>query len=154
MFSRASLRVRRRPAFLVLLAAIMVGLMTALPLLGVPSASASHRSPGDAPGKVTGVAASEDPEAAGTISVIWDAATPGAAPITDYILFVMNADDETDHRTEDVTTSGFNPISEDLECSIAGLSGGETYDVKVRARNLIGELGPWSDIVQVTLADS
>ena len=152
MFNRASPHVRRRPAFVVLLAAVMAGLLTALPLLGVPAASASHRSPGDAPGKVTGVAVSEDQETSGTISVTWDATTPGKAPITDYIVFVVNANDETDYRTEDVTTSGFIPVPEDLECSIVGLSGGATYDVRVRARNLIGEQGPWSDTVQVTLS--
>ena len=154
MFNRATIPVRRPPAFIALPAAVMFALLAALTLLGVPAASASHGSPGDAPGKVTGVAASEDQENPSSISVTWDATTPGASPITDYIVFVMNAADETDNQTETVTTSGPNPSPEELACSVSGLSSGATYDVKVRARNLIGELGPWSDPVQVTLDSS
>lgn len=154
MFNKITLHSRRIPALAVLLAAAMLGLLIALTLLGVPAASASHNSPGDAPGKVTGVAASESQEISGSIDVTWDAATPGAAPVTDYIVFVVNAADETDNHTETVTTSGANPSPEELACSVAGLSIGATYDVKVRARNLIGERGPWSDAVQVTLEGS
>lgn len=154
MFNRTSPGARRSPASVILLAALMVGLLTALPLLGASTASAEHSSPGDAPGKVTGVAASEDQETAGTVSVTWDATTPGASPITDYIVFVRNAADPADHRTETITTSGPNPSPEELACSVAGLRSGATYDVKVRARNLIGERGPWSDPVQVTLSGS
>ncbi len=149
MFNKATLPVRRVPAFSVLLAAVML----ALPLLGVPAtAEASHSSPEDAPGKVAGVAAAENQEISGSIDVTWDAATPGASPITDYIVFVMNAADDTDHQTETVTTSGPDPAPEELACGVAGLSSGATYEVKVRARNLTGELGPWSDTVQVTLS--
>ncbi len=151
MFNKITLHSRHTLAFLALLAAVMLALATALPLLGGPAAAdASHNSPGDAPGKVAGVAASENQEISGSIDVTWDAATPGASPITDYIVFVVNAADET----ETVTTSGPNPSPEELACSVSGLSSGGTYDVKVRARNLIGELGPWSDAVQVTLAGS
>ena len=151
MFNKITLHSRRPTAFVALLAVVMLGLLTVLTLLGVPAASASHNSPGDAPGKVTGVAASENQEVSGSIDVTWEATTPGTSPITDYIVFVVNAADETDNRTETVTTSGPNPSPEELACSVAGLSGGATYDVKVRARNLIGEQGPWSDTVQVTL---
>ena len=154
MFNKATLPVRRPTAFAALLAPVMLGLLTALTLLGTSAAEASHNSPGDAPGKVTGVAASENQEISGSIDVTWEAATPGASPITDYIVFVVNAADETDNHTETVTTSGPDPSPEELTCSVAGLSSGATYDVKVRARNLIGELGPWSDAVQVTLDGS
>ncbi len=152
MFIRASLQTLRPPAVVALLATVMLGLAIALPLLGVPMALASHGAPGDAPGKVAGVTVTGDQENPGSIDVAWDAATPGAAPITDYIVFVENAADETDYRTVTITTSGPNPSPGELECSIGGLRSGATYDVKVRARNLIGERGPWSDAVQITLA--
>lgn len=152
MFIRASLPVRRPPAFVALLATVMFGLGIALPLMGVPMAQASHGAPGDATGKVAGVTVTGDQENPGNIDVAWDAATPEAAPITDYIVFVENTADETDYRTATVTTSGPNPSPGELECSIGSLRSGATYDVQMRARNLIGERGPWSDTVQITLA--
>ena len=153
MFNRASIHGHKSLGFIALLAAIMVGLAAALPSLVYPSpASASHGVPGDAPGKVTGVSISEEQEVAGVINVAWDAATPGAAPITDYILYVVNTADESDNQTGTVTTSGPNPLPGELEHSFAGLRSGATYEVKVRARNLIGERGPWSDAVQITLS--
>ena len=114
----------------------MVGLATALPLLRVPAAAA-HDSPACALGTVTGVAASEDQEAPGSITISWNAATPGAAPITDSIVVVMNVNDETDYRTVPVTTSGPNPSPGELESRITGLKSRETYEVSVRARNLV-----------------
>lgn len=153
MFNNASIRARRPSNFVVLLAAFMVGLVAALLTLGSPlPASASHGVPGDAPGKVTGVSVSEEQEEPGVITVAWDATTPGGAPITDYIILVMNASDETDYRTGAVTTSGSDPLPEELQHGFTDLKSGATYDVKVRARNLIGERGPWSDAVQITLA--
>ena len=153
MFNRASLHVRRPPAFVVPLAALMVGLLAALPLLDLPStAEAAHGSPEDAPGKVTGVAVSEEQAELGSMTVTWDATTPGAAPITDYMLFVVNAADETDYRNATVTTCGPSPSPEELAHKFSGLKSGATYEVKVRARNLIGERGPWSDTVEITLA--
>lgn len=155
MFSKATLHALRPSATFALLAAVTIGLAATLSLLGSPEqVAASHGSPGDAPGKVTGVTISEDQETPGSITIAWDATTPGGAPITDYILFVVNVADETDYRTGAVTTSGPDPSAGELEYDISDLREGATYDVRVRARNLIGERGPWSDTVQVTVAGS
>ena len=152
MSNRASHAVRRPTTIVVLLSAVMVALATALPLLGVSAASASDSSPVNPPGKVAGVDVSENQEPPGSISVTWDAATSGGSLITDYIVLATNTADETDYQVETVTTSGANPSPEELVCDVTGLTGGATYDVKVRARAITWHLGPWSDAVQITLS--
>ena len=152
MFNPASISVRRPHTIVIALAAVMVGLAAALPLLAVSTASAWNGRPEDAPGKVAGVAVSEHQETPGSISVTWDAATPGRSSITDYIVLATNTADETDYQIEIVPTSGPNPSPEELECDVTGLSVGVTYDVKVRARAITWEYGPWSDAVQITLS--
>ena len=152
MFSPVSLHVRRPRTMVIALAAVMVGLAAALPLLVVSTSSASDSSPVKPPGKVSGVAVSENQEPPGSISVTWDAATSGGSLITDYIILAINTDDETDYQVETVTTSGANPSPEELVCDVTGLISGDTYDVKVRARAITWHLGPWSDAVRITLS--
>ncbi len=77
MFNEATIHTRHPLYVVALLTAFMVGLAVFSSLWNASPASASHGSPGDAPGKVIGVVTSED----GTTTRTYSANVNGAYPV-------------------------------------------------------------------------
>ena len=85
-----------------------------------------------------------------TITVKWDYPPYKFPNITETLVWAQNVDDATDRVYKTVLAP--NPPPSEQSATLDGLKASTTYAVRLRARNMMGIRGTWSEAVEVTTA--